>query len=210
MREGGQQTVKPATSFVVAALLLVSTADQGDWRADGPLRVGGAHVGISLWAPEGHTQSWSGTFGGLSLCVESGRATIVEVAPLGGFPADAFTAWVHTVPAGQSRKTRLGSVLGAPPKFDEEYAAGAADFGVFTEPSGHSVDRPCASDPEDEWDGVEIVVSVATDRDGASLPGVVVVYDVAGRRFREHVPGTMIVCGDTTPPQHCRGLARWR
>lgn len=168
--------MKQATALVATALLLACAGDGGDRRVDGPLRVSGAHVGMSLWAPEGHTKSWSGTFGGLRLCVDSGRARIVEVGPLGDLPADALTAWVHTVPAGQSRKTGIGSELGAPPEFDQEYATGASDFGVFAEASGQSVTTPCVSGPEGgrERAFVEIVVSVAADHHGASVPGIVV------------------------------------
>ena len=177
-------------------------------RTDGPLKFDISDGGTSLWAPRGHTESWSGSFGAFWGCVEEGEATITKVEPRGDVPDDAFHAWIHTVPKDAQGRTGIGSELGSPPKFDEPYATGARWFGTFTPAVDYTWKQPC---PADGKDGItEVVITMDSGVEGREIEGFKLTYSADGEDYTVNTDWNMMLCGTEMTPSRCKGLAEWK
>lgn len=202
--------------MMVAAL----TAGCGP-RDDGP-EIGGplepltAEGGVSVDVPNGAPNVWSGSFSGLSLCLEEGgdAATLEEVKVLDtAGTVDDVRTFVLT-PSGDATEwdgSSFISAVGSAPDFGEPYAGSDAEFGRLfdyqPDLSAAEIKAECGS----AFDGAEhkLVFTFSTDSSGGAVRSWEVVYQADGKRYTTGpIAWEMMLCGDSRVVRaHCQGAS---
>lgn len=171
---------------------------------DGPLSVDGVVGGQSFLPPEPDTARWRASQGSFPLCT-TGEGLTLEGVRTEGEPAPlAVEPWVVDRVPTTSRFVTFGGVLGSPPTFDEPYASADYLRGRYVGLEGATVDEPCPGTMVTE-SGIEVVLAVETDQEGAVVAGFWIDYRSGGELYALWVDWTMILCGDATPRGRCRG-----
>ena len=168
--------------------------------------------GNSLDAPHGRSR-WTGTFGGLQLCVEDGGTVEIEsvsyhfvVRPV------AVRSVIRQVPDPSERRggtpikwAPIGTWVGSIRQLKgQEFL-----FTSLDSASGAVITTPCDDDPDGAF--TELVTSMTADRRGGWIDGATIAYTSGGRDHELGIHWTYITCGtainelwtDETIPEPC-------
>lgn len=167
----------------------------GRQAPDGPLAAEVGSGGNSLDPPPGGAR-WTGTFGGIQLCVPDGdRAVIESVSYHAVVRPVAVRALIRQVPPVSERRgpPRKWAPIGARVGTISELEGAEYRSAVLQEPHRAVVTTPCGEDPDAAR--AELVTSITTDRQGGWVDEATIIYSSGGREYQLEIPWTYVTCG---------------
>lgn len=163
--------------------------------------------------------TWSATVGSFELCVTRPHAVVhitgVRVIPVpGGAKPLSAGIWLRTTTPGAVRATPvaqrrgwmpLGSVLGAPPHWNQPYAA-AAPPGVYSRGAKGLTVRTRCRRVQSDWMAIrhgrapatplhELLATLSVGARGGEIEGFVIRYRARGQRAELRVRWHLVGCG---------------
>lgn len=198
-RRRRQRRAAAATTALVVPLLTVGcsqeTTPESSPRDEGPLRVSLDGGGSSLAAPR-HAADWTGTFGSLDLCSDSGEPLTLRTISY-EFQQEPLSATsvvrVLDVPAGEDRTPAQAPVLALRGSADTLFAH-EFEAKELASPEGYVVHRPCSDGPHAVYD--ELVTSMRVDAAGGWISGLQIAYTDGDSAYLRTVDWNYVMCGD--------------